>query len=131
MDVNIDKVINPPRFKGDTDMQAGDCPWRTEELATGHTKTITITPSNPPAPNFFEPISLSNTSTHLGKLIPGRQRSAEMSHDSPINQDKYVAAYKFKHTSIEPTTNRPALFLDQTHILAESGIMKFIYIAYT
>jgi hypothetical protein len=130
VDVNIYDVINPPWFKGPDDIQAGDCPWSLEELATGHTKTITFMPSNPPPPNFFEPINLSNTSTHLGKLIPGCQRSAQMSFDTPINQDKYLSTYNYRHTSIEHTTNRPALFLDQPHILAESGIMKFIYRLY-
>jgi hypothetical protein len=127
MDIKYDNITTPPWVKGTDDMQAGDCPWRIEKLATGHTKTITFTPQNPPQPNFFEPISLDIKSPHAGKLIPGRQRSSQLRYDLPINQDSYLGTFQYKHCSIEHTTNRPASFLDQPHILAESGITKFIY----
>jgi hypothetical protein len=57
MDVDNAEITNPPWCKFTSDLQAGDCPWKIEELATGHTKTITFTPDAPPAPNFFEPIT--------------------------------------------------------------------------
>jgi hypothetical protein len=127
IDVSNDEITKPPWVKGPDDMQSGDCPWKIEELATGHTKTIVFTPDHPPHPNFFEPISLDTTSPHAGKLIPGRQRTSTLSYDTCINQEKFIASFDYKHTSIEPRCNRPAFFLDQPHILAESGIMKFIY----
>jgi hypothetical protein len=93
IDIKYENVTTLPWTKGPDDMQAGDCPWRIEELATGHTKTITFTPHNPPSPNFFEPISLDVKSSHAGKLIPGRQRSSQLSYDLPINQDKYLSTF--------------------------------------
>jgi hypothetical protein len=99
-------------------MQAGDCPWRIEELATGHTKTITITPPNPAPPNFFEPISLSNISTHLGKLIPGCQRSAQMSYDSPINQENSLLLTISKpHPLNQPQTDQHFSSTNHTYLL--------------
>jgi hypothetical protein len=128
MEVDNTEITTPPWAKGTDDLQAGDCPWKIEELATGHTKTITFTPHGPQHSNFFEPISLDITSPHAGKLIPGRQRSDKLAYDLQVNQDKFIQAFDFKYAYIEKkTTNRPALFLDQPHILAESGIMKFIY----
>lgn len=88
MDVTNTEITTPPWCKGDMDMQAGDCPWKIEELATGHTKVITFTPEPPSHPNFFEPISLDITSPHAGKQIPGRQRSDKLSYKLSYDLNK-------------------------------------------
>jgi hypothetical protein len=56
--------------------------------------------------------------THLGKLIPGRQRSAQMSYDSPINQENSLLLTTSKpHPLNQPQTDQHFSSTNHTYLL--------------
>ncbi|PNF30091.1 hypothetical protein B7P43_G03138 [Cryptotermes secundus] len=117
----------PPGAKFRTaDLQAGTYFCKTEELATGHTKTFSFTPEKLPSSYVWELIHIDKSGTHADKMFPARQHTNSFqSNDIPL-----IAASKSGFTSMHiqwKPQPMPLIVLDSPHILSENGNMKFIY----
>jgi hypothetical protein len=76
----------PPGHKNTTnDLQLGANFCKTEELATGHTKTFTFFPEPLPPSHVWEMIHIDKSSVHADKMFPARQHTTGIqSNDIPI-----------------------------------------------
>jgi hypothetical protein len=117
----------PPGSKYRTaDLQSGTYFCKTEELATGHTKTFSFNPEKLPSSYVWELIHIDKSGSHSDKMFPARQHTtSHQSNDIPL-----VAISKGSFTSMHiqwKPQPMPLIVLDAPHILSETGNMKFIY----
>lgn len=116
-------------FKTNLQQDTADNPFIYEELATGHTKTFTIYPPSP-GPNKIwtkHTINEAGQGYEVNTKIPGRSNTISNTNSQVLtNQMMAPSNIYLTNYNTEPY-GYPTVFLDQPHIKAETGIMKFIY----